>query len=90
MKKLIKEADNIKFKSNKKHIYEFIYMHFIHFMGYKKTNRIFKNNLDSKLKLFHNLHNANITNHKFFQLFDNQDYKYAEQKIKYLLKKIKI
>ena len=90
LKKLIKEADNIKFKSNKKHIYEFIYMHFIHFMGYKKTNRIFKNNLDSKLKLFHNLHNANITNHKFFQLFDNQDYKYAEQKIKYLLKKIKI
>ena len=90
LKKLIMEADSLKFKPNKKHIYEFIYMHFVHFMGYKKKNRIFRNNLESRLKLFHDIHNANINNHKFFQLFSYQDYKYAEKKIEQLLKEIKI
>ena len=90
LKRLIIEADNIKFKSNKKNIYEFIYMHFIYFMGYIEDNRIFKNNLESKLKSFHDSHNANITHHKFFQLFSNKDYKYAEEKIKNLLKEMKI
>ena len=87
---MINNADKINFKPNKKHIYEFIFMHFIYFMGYKKENRIFKRNLEKEIKRFHDTHNANITSHDFFKLFDNQDYLYSENKIKILLNQINI
>ena len=90
LRKLIENADNIKFKINKNHIYEFIYMHFVYFMGYKKKNEIFKKNVKNKINTFHNKNYKNITNHRFFQSIDDHDYKDAEYKIENLLKEIKI
>ncbi len=88
--KLIDIADKINFKPNKKHIYEYIFMHFIYFMGYKKNNRIFNRNFETEISKFHNTHKANISNHKFFSLLKNEDYTFSENKIINLLKKINI
>ena len=90
LKKFIINADKIIFNVNKNNIYEFIYMHFENYLGYKKEERIFKKCLNQNIASFHNLNNPNINSHKFFGLFDDSDYIYAEKKLPRLLKKIRI
>jgi hypothetical protein len=90
LKKLILNADKIKYRANKKNIYEFIFMHFIYFMGFEENNRIFIKDLNKDIKKFHDLNKSSINSHKFFSLFNDNDYKYAEKKVVSLLKKIGI
>ena len=87
---LVNKANKIKFKPNIKHIYEYIFIHFIYFMGYVKENRIYKRNYEKEINMFHDTDNPNITSHNFFNMFNDQDYKYSEDKMKYLLDQIEI
>ena len=44
---------------------------------------------EKEINMFHDTDNSNITS-QFFNMFNDQDYKYSEDKIKYLLNQIEI
>jgi hypothetical protein len=83
--KAIKSANKINLNINNKEIYEWVYMHFYHFLR-RKENRILSKNFENKNLHIHNPNSNNVRNKKIFNfLIENYNNNFQKVAINELI-----